>query len=203
MKQCIALIVLALIKCAAAGNKVGNDLISTSNLWGQALALHRQSVLDLTAVVATNGDACAMLSWYQNLASYKNYIEDESRSAWFGEKAFLLRYFSDIGPISQSTNCWFAAAEELGQRRIAIAQANSLLSNLCATVQTNFMADSTRTLFNQRRELKYRLLRLQNGEVFLSEAVTNVFPRNVLPLVTEDEREYVLRKAFNLADLPE
>lgn len=199
----IFLLLIVLLGQAYAESEIAERLISTSNQWGCVLNAHRQGVLALAAVVATNGEAQTMLEWYQNLSTYPNFLEDDARLEWIGEKAFLMRYFSDIKPISQSTNCWFSAARELGRRRDSATRLNAALENLSPSVQTNLTTDSAQAIFDRRRELKYQLYRLQNGERFLIEAVTNVFPRNVLPTIPPLEQDAIRCVALDLANLQE
>lgn len=167
-----------------------DGLFAVSNFWGRnTTGQFRQQLFAALPSPSTNNYSEIMRSWFLDFVSYPDLLQETEKSYWMVEKSFLVYFFSQTPPVGTSTNCWFAAAELLGRYREILRVAES---NACDAASLGNVSDMPSSEIQRRfdlyRDLKMKAHSLKNIVPALSNAVTNAFPKCILPMVPEEDR---------------
>lgn len=173
--------------------EVTRPLSSLRNEWGKGSPMDfRKKVYKTVPAVLKNGGDAEMIEWYQEIVSYPDLTDAMGATAWMHEKVETLLMYALRPPVSTSTNCWLAAAELLNRYRKMVREAESN-----ANIKIDFPLATTdpkrfNELLNNRKRLGKNAWNLKCVTTSLSRVVTNVFPKSVLPLLPESERDKMM-----------
>ena len=195
-KLVLSLVVMLLCEATHAEN-----VIATSNYWGQSVGLHKGKVFEAFAAQSEQDRGESVRVWYSNLSQYPNLDDGVGRPEWIESKAFLLYYFSSTPPIRVSTNCWCCAAEFLSECRGLVSACESQRQLAFSNASTNITADVVNDLSERLRRLSSRKASLQRAEALLYHSVTNVFPRELSKVLSEDDYTIAESNAYNQAGI--
>lgn len=178
-----------------------DGLFAVSNFWGRdTTGQFRQRLFAALPSPSTNNYSEIMRTWFLDFVSYPDILQETEKPYWMVEKSFLVYFFSQTPPVGTSTNCWYAAAELLGRYREILQVAES---NACAAASLGNVSGITSSEIQQRfdlyRELRMKAHSLKNIVPALSNAVTNAFPKCILPTVPENGRASMLTNVFKKA----
>lgn len=167
-----------------------DDLFAVSNFWGRDTAgQFRQRLFAALPSPSTNNYSEIMRTWFLDFVSYPDMLQETGKPYWMVEKSFLVYFFSQTPPVGTSTNCWFAAAELLGRYREILRVAESNACDAASFGNVSGMPSSEiQRRFDLYRDLKMKAHSLKNIVPALSNAVTNAFPKCILPMVSEEDR---------------
>ena len=179
----------------------GDGLSAVSNFWGRdTTGQFRQRLFAALPSPSTNNYSEIMRTWFLDFVSYPDMLQETEKPYWMVEKSFLIYFFSQTPPVGTSTNCWYAAAELLRRYREILRAAES---NACEAASLGNISGMTSSEIQQRfdlyRESRMKAHSLKNIVPALSNAVTNAFPKCILPMVPEDGRAAMMTNVLKTA----
>ena len=186
-----------LVAPAICHAEVTGPLSALRNEWGKGCPMDfRKKVYKTVPAVLKNGGDAEMIEWYQEVVSYPDLIDAMGATSWMHEKVETLLGYASRPPVSTSTNCWLAAAGLFGRYRKMIEEAESN-----ANIRIDFSLAKTDPkrfdeLFYNRKRLKKNAWNLKCVVTPLARVVTNVFPKSVLPLLPESERDKMMSEVL-------
>lgn len=186
-----------LVAPAICHAEVTGPLSALRNEWGKGSPMDfRKKVYKTVPAVLKNGGDAEMIEWYQEIVSYPDLIDAMGATSWMHEKVETLLGYASRPPVSTSTNCWLAAAGLFGRYRKMIEEAESN-----ANIRIDFSLAKTDPkrfdeLFYNRKRLRKNAWNLKCVVTPLARVVTNVFPKSVLPLLPESERDKMMSEVM-------
>lgn len=165
-----------------------------TNNWGRDFTAYKADVAKLSECVMVARKAGSSLDfgkWYLTIVSLPVPTNDvSSYGCWFIEKSQLLRttakYLQDVS----NTNCWIAAATQLGEIRSGKRTKKEIMSMLQAD-------DAERTIGISERRKWFRTQTtiqavLAHAETYLQPAVVETIGCGFLPRLTEPDQRTIL-----------
>lgn len=177
-------------------------LLSLTNGWGKGTIVDFQKkVYKNVFAMADRGGAEAVEKWCLDLLGYPDLLEETGTQYWMQTKVSTIDFCIRMRFIDTSTNCWFAAAELLNRyRAIArIAESNASVKVDSSLAKTN--PERYNELFYGRKSIKIKAWNLKCVEESLARVVTNRFPKGVLPLLPESERDKMMSEVLERSGL--
>ena len=199
--KCVLIVVVAAMRCCGEISTDDPTSLLRSE-WGKGtVADFRKIAYENIPLVFKKGGAAAVEKWCAELVDYPDFWKETETVYWMEAKASTLSFCLKMRFVEASTNCWFAAAELLNRYRAFVQEAES---------NANFKADvslikTDPKRFNEilysRKPLKIKAWNLKHAETFLARVVTNEFPKSILPLLSEPERDKMMSEALVRAGL--
>lgn len=202
MKIRYVIVNVLLVAQAICHAEVTGPLSTLKNEWGKGCPMDfRKKVYETVPAVLKNGGDAEMIEWYQEIVSYPDLTDAMGATAWMHEKVETLLVYALRPPVSSSTNCWLAVAELLNRYRKMVREAES-----SANIKIDFSLAKTDPkrfdeLFYKRKRLQKNAWNLKCVTTPLARVVTNEFPKSVLPLLPESERDKMMSKVLERSGL--
>ena len=204
MKFKYGIVNVLLVAQAICHAEVTGPLSTLKNEWGKGCPMDfRKKVYETVPAVLKNGGDAEMIEWYQEIVSYPDLTDAMGATAWMHEKVETLLVYALRPPVSSSTNCWLAVAELLNRYRKMVREAESN-----ANIKIDFSLAKTDPkrfdeLFYDRKRLRKNAWNLKCVETQLARVVTNEFPKSVLPLLPESERDKMMSEVLERSGIVE
>ena len=199
-KAILSATVLFVCSICCVGGEV--SLFSLTNEWGKGSTLDfRKKVFQIVPVVLRRGGDDEMVRWYQDVVSYPDLVDAWGTTSWMHEKVETLLRYSLRPPVSASTNCWLATAGLLNQyhKMVQKAESNANVRADLSLIKTD--PKRFNEIFYSRKPLIKKAWNLKCVEQTLARVVTNEFPKRVLPLLPESERNTMMSEVLKRAGL--
>ena len=179
-----------------------DPLLSLANGWGKGTIIDfRKTVYKNVPALANKGGAEAVEKWCLDLLGYPDLLEETETRYWMQAKVSTIDFCIRMHYINTSTNCWFAAAELLSRYRAMarVAESNASVKVDYSLTKTN--PKRYNELLYGRKPLKIKAWNLKHAETSLARVVTNEFPKSVLPLLPESERDKMMSEVLERSGL--
>ena len=199
-KAILSATVLFVCSICCAGGEV--SLFSLTNEWGKGSTLDfRKKVFQIVPVVLRRGGDDEMIRWYQDVVSYPDLVDAWGTTSWMHEKVETLLRYSLRPPVNASTNCWLATAGLLNQyhKMVQEAESNANVKADLSLIKTD--PKRFNEIFYSRKPLMKKAWNLKCAEQTLARVVTNEFPKSVLPLLPESERDRMMSEVLMRAGI--
>ena len=171
--------------------------LSLANGWGKGTIIDfRKTVYKNVPALAKKEGAEAVEEWCLDLLDYPDLLEETGTRYWMQAKVSTLEFCVRTGFVDTSTNCWYAAAELLNHyRAIArVAESNANVKIDYSLTKTN--PKRYNELIYGKKPLEVRARNLKYVEDSLAYVVTNEFPKGVLPLLPESDRQKMMEEVL-------
>lgn len=199
-KAILSATVLFVCSICCVGGEV--SLFSLTNEWGKGSTLDfRKKVFQIVPVVLRRGGDDEMVRWYQDVVSYPDLVDAWGTTSWMHEKVETLLRYSLRPPVNASTNCWLATAGLLNQyhKMVQEAESNANVKADLSLIKTD--PKRFNEIFYSRKPLMKKAWNLKCAEQTLARVVTNEFPKSVLPLLPESERDRMMSEVLMRAGI--
>lgn len=174
-----------------------DPLLSLASGWGKGTIIDfRKTVYKNVPALANKEGAEAVEKWCLDLLGYPDLLEETETRYWMQAKVSTIDFCIRMRYINTSTNCWFAAAKLLSRyREIArVAESNASVKVDYSLTKTN--PKRYNELLYGRRSLEIKALNLKCVEESLAYVVTNEFPKGILPLLPESDRQKMMSEVL-------
>ena len=194
--QCVLVIALSTFSCF--GEITTNSPLSLlKNKWGKGSTMDfRKAAYENLPLVFDEGGTAAVEGWCNELVDFPDFWKETETVYWMEEKASTLSFCISMQFMGASTNCWLAAAKLLNRYRMLVREAES---NANFKVDLSLMKTGHKR-FNEilysRKPLKTKAWNLKHAESSLARVVTNEFPKSILPLLPESERDKMMSEVL-------
>ena len=197
MKTRIASVLIFLTLVCSCHAGADDPLFALTNGWGKgSTADFRKVVYKNVIPLADKGGDKAVEKWCLDLLDYPDLLDETGTQYWMEEKASTLSFCISMQFMGASTNCWLAAAKLLNRYRMLVREAES---NANFKVDLSLMKTDHKR-FNEilysRKPLKTKAWNLKHAESSLARVVTNEFPKSILPLLPESERDKMMSEVL-------
>ena len=189
---------LAQLASAAVFASETNTLFATSNLWGTSVSEHASAVSSAIAQVGTND--VAIQQWFVQVCRYVDFPVSAEDASWMSEKGRLVGECVRFPAVTQSTNCWFEAADLLG--RFASLESNLHFAPTNVSISTEGEWHSH--ILSQNADfLRFQQIRnaCQQAIRETRHAVSDIFPWYILPRLTPNECMSIVSNVAERASL--
>lgn len=176
---------------------LAENLFATSNLWDVSIATYEAGVMECVSAMR-GSTACneTFVDWYTQLSFYDETPNQSKGGEWILEKGLMLSRYARLSAVATSTNAWLAVAKCLGRmkvkkRLLMDERSTNALSNMNAVASSEW-----NSLLYERaaalHAIRNSCIGIDKAIPLLEDAVTNGFPRAILPLLSDDmQREVV------------
>lgn len=202
MKIRYVIVNVLLVAQAICHAEVTGPLSTLKNKWGKgSIVDFRKVAYENLPLLFDEGGTAAVEGWCNELVDYPDFWKETETIYWMEAKASTLSFCISMQFLGASTNCWLAAAELLSRYR-AIARAAESNANVKVDVSlTKTNPKRYNELLYGRKPLKIKAWNLKHAETSLARVVTNEFPKSVLPLLPESERDKMMSAVLERSGL--
>ena len=204
MKFKYGIVNVLLVAQAICHAEVAGPLSTLKNEWGKGCPMDfRKKVYETVPAVLKNGGDAEMIEWYQEIVSYPDLVDAWGATSWMHEKVETLLRYSLRPPVNASTNCWLATAGLLNQyhKMVQEAESNANVKADLSLIKTD--PKRFNEIFYSRKPLIKKAWNLKCVEQTLARVVTNEFPKSVLPLLPESERDKMMSEVLERSGIVE
>lgn len=201
--KCVMVVALSVFACFG-GVTTNRPLSLLRSKWGKgSIVDFRKVAYENLPLLFDEGGTAAVEGWCNELVDYPDFWKETETIYWMEEKASTLSLCISMQFLRASTNCWLAAAGLLSRYR-AIARAAESNANVkvdVSLIKTN--PKRYNELLYGRKPLKIKAWNLKHAETSLARVVTNEFPKSVLPLLPESERDKMMSEVLERSGIVE
>ena len=191
-------LVIALSAFASFGGITTNSPLSLLRKeWGKgSIVDFRKVAYENLPLLFDEGGTAAVEGWCNELVDYPDFWKETETIYWMEAKASTLSFCISMQFLGASTNCWLAAANLLNCYSMLAREAESN-ANIRADISL-IETDPGRfnEILNSRKSLKIKARNLKHAETSLARVVTNEFPKCILPLLHESERDKMMSEVL-------
>ena len=199
--RCVLVIALSAFACFG-GITTNSPLSLLRSKWGKgSIVDFRKVAYENLPLLFDEGGAVAVEGWCNELVDYPDFWKETETTYWMDAKASTLSFCVYMQFLGASTNSWFAAAKLLSRYRMLVREAESN-----ANIKIDFPLAKTdpkrfNELLNNRKRLRKNAWNLKCATTPLARVVTNEFPKSVLPLLPESERDKMMSEVLERSGL--
>ena len=199
--KCVIVVALSVFACFG-GSTTNSPLSLLRKEWGKgSIVDFRKVAYENLPLLFDEGGTAAVEGWCNELVDYPDFWKETETTYWMEAKASTLSFCVYMQFLGASTNSWFAAAKLLSRYRMLVREAESN-----ANIKIDFPLAKTdpkrfNELLNNRKRLRKNAWNLKCATASLARVVTNEFPRSVLPLLPESERDKIMSEVLECSGL--
>lgn len=194
--KCVIVVALSVFACFG-GIRTNSPLSLLRKGWGKgSIVDFRKVAYENLPLLFDEGGTAAVEGWCNELVDYPDFWKETETIYWMEAKASTLSFCISMQFLGASTNCWLAAAELLSRYRAIVRAAESNANVKVDISLTKTNPKRYNELLYGRKPLKIKAWNLKHAETSLARVVTNEFPKSVLPLLPESERDKMMSEVL-------
>lgn len=194
--KCVIVVALSVFACFG-GITTNSPLSLLRKGWGKgSIVDFRKVAYENLPLLFDEGGTAAVEGWCNELVDYPDFWKETETIYWMEAKASTLSFCISMQFLGASTNCWLAAAELLSRYRAIVRAAESNANVKVDISLTKTNPKRYNELLYGRKPLKIKAWNLKHAETSLARVVTNEFPKSVLPLLPESERDKMMSEVL-------
>ena len=194
--KCVIVVALSVFACFG-GIRTNSPLSLLRKEWGKgSIVDFRKVAYENLPLLFDEGGTAAVEGWCNELVDYPDFWKETETIYWMEAKASTLSFCISMQFLGASTNCWLAAAELLSRYRAIVRAAESNANVKVDISLTKTNPKRYNELLYGRKPLKIKAWNLKHAETSLARVVTNEFPKSVLPLLPESERDNMMSEVL-------